>query len=119
LTLTGHASSYQFPLTDLSRQAGQHLLECLDAGLDRRTSITALHAFIYPFLAAREDLGEYNKWDEVLECFLAITCLKDDGNFEEPCNVTQLFAICKYLCRSATLFQALEQAEQESAKTYE
>jgi hypothetical protein len=118
LTVEGHPSGYRFPLTDESKTAAHEFLICVDGGLDEQTCINALHKLVYPFFSAREESGEYSKWDEVLECFLAILFLKQDGNFEDPCNVTQGFAICKYLCRSSTLFEALAQAEARSANAH-
>ena len=88
------------------------LIKLETAHSDKET-LEALHQFVYPFLAARDIVGEYDKWDEVLECFIAIYCLEHDGNFRTAKNVTQLFAILKYLCRGSTLVEATLQAVKE------
>jgi hypothetical protein len=68
--------------------------------------VDALHQFVYPFMAAREIEGEYNKWEEVLECFLAIYFMEPDGNFRPAKLATQSLAIFKYLCRGSTLYES-------------
>jgi hypothetical protein len=110
LTLQGHHSGYKFPLTNIEEQAGLQLLSILSGGLG--DPIVAFHNFIFPFLAGRDDAHllnhpNYSKWDEIIECFLAILSLKPDGNFKKAKDVTQVFAKLEYACRGAILYEAL------------
>lgn len=106
LSLKGSVSSYQFPLRPSDVQAGNHLLACLENGKEKE-AVASLHSFIYPFLSAKDSTGTYDKWQEVLECFMAVYSLTPDGNYEGPSSSTHLFAIIKYLCRGCTLYEAL------------
>ena len=69
-SVSGGGGEYKFPLTERSKTACAALVAALDDP-DSEPALRALHAFIYPFLAAREILGCYSRWDEVLDCFLA------------------------------------------------
>jgi hypothetical protein len=89
------------------------LLSELETPRSDEQTVEVFHQFIYPFLAARDIVGEYNKWDEVVECFIAIYCMEPDGNFRSAKNTTQLLAILKYLCRGSTLVEAALQAVKE------
>jgi hypothetical protein len=113
LTIEPHPSGYTFPINSTSKASGKLLLTELEKPHSDKQTVEALHQFLYPFLAARDIVGEYNKWDEVLECFLAIYCLEHDGNFRSAKNTTQLLAILKYLCRGSTLVEATFRAVKE------
>src|SRR5271169_1119734 len=120
LTLQNHHSGYQFPLTGAMKMAGKRLISNLSSSATSdNLAISALHTFIYPFFSAQVAEGEYNKWNEVLECFLAIYCLNPDGNFTEASGVTQLFAILKYLCWGTVLYEALGQASHFDNNAYQ
>ena len=107
LTLDGHHSGYSFPIAPSTTLIGRKLKIELNKAEDDDTKLVALfHSFVFPFLSARTLVGEFNKWDDVLECFLAIQTLKSDGNWEVAAGITQLFAMLKYLCRGAMLYQA-------------
>lgn len=84
-----------------------------EEGEEARNPIPAFHHFISPFLLGRDysnqdGYAEYSKWTEVVECFLAIQCLKEDGNFKQAKDVTQVFAKLEYACRGTTLYEALK-----------
>lgn len=111
LTIEGHPSGYTFPINNVTIQDGKNLLLCLNNPPIENNRVLAFHKFVYPFLSAQEIQGEYNKWLEVLECFLAIYCLCSDGNYKPGSDATQVFAICKYLCRGSTLYEAILQAD--------
>jgi hypothetical protein len=102
-------SDYRFPLTPKDKESARKLIQLLLNG-SQEMCIKALHTFVMPFLSARdfaEDYNylEYSKWNDVLECFMAIYCLDDDGLFKD--DVTGLFAKVEYLCRNTTLYEAL------------
>jgi hypothetical protein len=108
LTIQGHASGYQFPLTPESVAVGKSLLEDLDSDVETATLFPRFHKLIHPCFSAQNISGEYSKWNEILECFMAIYALKDDGNFENGADLTQFFAKLKYLCRSVQLYASVE-----------
>lgn len=103
-TIDGHDSGYQFPLSPEQIDAGNNLLKCLHT--NSQENILVFHKFAYPLLAANAVQDTSNKWNSPMECFLAIYNLKEDGNFQEASNVTQLFAKLEYHCRGATLFES-------------
>ena len=86
-------------------------------------AIDAFHTFVSPFLLARDisnnhGHNKYSKWDEVIECFLAIYCLNADGTFKRACDVTQIFAQFKYLCRGTALYEGLKRVEEFDNNPY-
>jgi hypothetical protein len=104
-------SDYRFPLSDTDKESGGRLRDLLANGTSN-DCVKALHNFIFPFLSGREftpdyNHAEYSKWQETLECFLAVYCLKDDGSFKSPQDVTGIFAKVEYLCRGSTLYEGL------------
>lgn len=72
--------------------------------------VLAFHTFIRPFLYPRDLSGDhinFTKWDDVMECALALYALKEDGNFARPIDITQVFAKIHYHIRGATLYEGL------------
>ena len=114
LTLKPHASGYSFPLTATTHAAAHQLLRELDNSGDDSKAISALHKLVYPILSYQDIVGEFNKWEDVLECFTAVYFLQRDGTFPDAHLTTQYFAMCKYLCRAVTLHEALAQAQEKN-----
>jgi hypothetical protein len=107
LTLQNHPSKYRYNLTPNDIQNGQRLMHMLDSNRPISEKIDAFHTFIYPLLSAPVLTGTYSKWNDVLECFLAIYHIQEDGNFNTVHDVTQILAKFKYHCRGTTLFEAM------------
>src|SRR5436190_18039483 len=114
LSMAGLVSSYQFPLGPSDIQAGNNLLACLEQPKEKET-VSSLHSFVYQFLSAKNSTGTYDKWQETLECFMAIYSLTSNGNYEGASSATHLFAIIKYLCRGSTLYEAFRISEMKKA----
>ena len=114
LSITASVSSYQFPLGPSDIQASNHLLACFKKAKEKET-VPALHSFAYLFLSAKNATGTYDKWQETLECFMAVYSLTPNGNYEGPASATHLFAIIKYLCRGSTLYEAFRISEMKKA----
>jgi hypothetical protein len=110
VTLAGGGGGYQFPVTDRMKRAAGLLAVTLKSDANSEDAVCALHTFIYPFLSAREIVGCYSRWDEVLDCFLAVYSLNLDGTFRTAPETTQPLAILKYLCRGSTLYEAFRVA---------
>lgn len=110
LTLVDHESGYTFPLTAGCVDAANDLMEVFKGS--RHNRIQRLHAFVSRFLFARDQSHETEnsngKWNDVIECFLAIYCVKEDGTFKRPDEATQVFAHLKYHCKGATLYEGLQ-----------
>jgi Orsellinic acid/F9775 biosynthesis cluster protein D len=111
LTVDGHISGYSFPLTDSMITNAHALLDGLEEEPDLTSLLPKLHTLIYPCFCPQQRVNIYSKWNDVLECFMAIHALKEDGNFENGANLTQFFAILKYLCRCTMLFQSVQERD--------
>lgn len=106
-------TDYQFPLDPDQVHGGLKLINILND--DEGDVIEAIHQFSLCFLAPRnlaDNIDNYSKWDDPLECLIAIHCLNEDGNFKRPHEVTQLFAKLKYLIRGATLLEGIRHKEE-------
>lgn len=112
-------TDYQFPLDSDQVQCGLRLIDILNNG--KGDAIEAIHQFSLCFLAPRnleDNMDNYSKWDDPLECLIAIHCLNEDGNFKRPHEVTQLFAKVKYFIRGATLLEGIRNKEQFNNDIY-
>lgn len=106
-TLHEPNSLYNFPLTEEVRENAQAFQTALSAG--SQDILDRFHDFIFPLLSVRQlGDGSYNKWDEPLECWLAIYCLHGDGHFLPPSDITQVLAKMEYHCRSSVLYQSIK-----------
>jgi hypothetical protein len=114
LSLDFHPSGYKFRLTSEAREAAEALLLILKDPEPLDRSVGGLHRLVFHLLATQRREGEGSKWDDVLECFLAILAMKDDGNFSEPKGLTQMFAQFKYHCRSVLLYEAHKRGKAEN-----
>ena len=113
LSIDGHDSGYQFPLTEDDLARASTLKDGLQQS-PRTLHIEAFHMFIKPFmypkLEGRSD-GPYTKWDDVFECLFALSTLREDGNFQHASQVTQMFAKMKYFIRCTILYEAMRNSE--------
>jgi hypothetical protein len=121
LTLDDHPSGYHFPVAPSTALIGKKLLAQLKKTQESDNKLVALfHTFVFPLLCKQQQQqpqpqprqqqqqqkGPHNKWQVVLECFMAMYTLGSDGNWDQTAGVTQLFAMLKYSCPSAILYQA-------------
>ncbi|PPR05282.1 hypothetical protein CVT26_011477 [Gymnopilus dilepis] len=107
LTLEGHTSGYQFPLTDSDKENARQLRDILKSG-STSGGITAFHHFIKPLLYSRTDsesMNEYTKWNEPVECLLAMSALREGGTFKSAHESTQILSYTGYHIRSAILYE--------------
>lgn len=110
VTIEGHESGYTFPLTDEDKQHASALKATL-LSEPEELHIDLFHVFIKPFVYPKDHSlvpGPYTKFNEPFECFYALSCLREDGNFQPPEMVTQMFAKMAYFIRSAVLFEGLK-----------
>ena len=110
VTIEGHESGYKFPLTVEDKQHASELKAALISEPDK-LHIDLFHIFIKPLVYPKDHglvPGSYSKFNEPFECFYALSCLRDDGNFQPAELVTQKFAKMKYFIRGTVLYQALK-----------
>jgi len=108
-----HASGYKFPLTAEDVQHASELRHALISDPDG-LHIDLFHVFIKPLVYPKDHSlipGPYSKFNEPFECFYALSCLCEDGNFQPSDLVTQKFAKMKYLIRGTILYQGLKVSE--------
>jgi hypothetical protein len=118
-TLMSGYEGYRFPMTDEQIELGKHLLVALDQ--DTPVDLKDLHAFASPIFLVRDhssDDMDYTKWNELIECLLAIHALSPDGNFAEPKAVTQPFAMVEYHCRGFVLYEAISRIHEHGNDPY-
>jgi hypothetical protein len=110
-TLDDCNAVYKFPLTEEVKTNARTFQIALCAGAPNILDL--FHEFIFPVLSARSiDGHSYSKWEEPLECWLAIHCLSDDGSFLPPSDITQVLAKMEYHCRSSVLYQSIKNVGQ-------
>ena len=110
LTIDGHESGYTFPLTEEDKRNALELKKALIAQ-PKKLHIDLFHVFIKPLVYPMDHSlipGPYSKFNEPFECFYALSCLREDGNFQPPNLVTQKFARMKYFTRGTVLYQGLK-----------
>ena len=101
-------------------ELGKHLLTALDR--DAPVNLDILHAFASPIFFVRDDTSDdpgYTKWNELIECLLAVHALSLDGNFAEPKAVTQPFAMVEYHCRGFVLYEAFSRIHEHGNNIYQ
>ena len=68
--------------------------------------IASFHRLVKPFLYPRPSTS-HSRWDDPLECFIALFSLSKTGNFKAAEDMTQPFAHLHYLIWSAIFYEAL------------
>ena len=89
-------------MSDEHIELGNKLLTALKEDMPMELKLKILHAFASPIFFvsdSSENQTEHTKWNELIECLMAVCALSLDGNFSDAKNVTQMFAMIKYHCR--------------------
>jgi hypothetical protein len=68
--------------------------------------VASFHRLVKPFLYPRPSTS-HSRWDDPLECFIALFSLSKTANFKAAEDMTQPFAHLHYLMRSAIFYEAL------------
>lgn len=69
--------------------------------------LDSLHRMLKPFLYPCPRLpASHSRWDDPLECFIALSSLSQTGNFKAAEDMTGVFAQLHYLIRSAIFYEA-------------
>lgn len=120
LTLNNdHPSSYVLPATAYQKQLAQDLKIALKSP-ESYHGLSILHQLVKSILLAQPvDNGIHSKWGLMVECLLAISALKEDGNFKQPHEVTQMFAQLAYLIRGTILYEAMDNKKNFKENAYE
>ncbi|KAF8189248.1 hypothetical protein K438DRAFT_1971892 [Mycena galopus ATCC 62051] len=128
---TSSPTTYQFPLSDLKKREVHLFAERLNqkapASEDAKARFKAqqvdhFHTFLALFFLAREPTNtplvpSAGKYDEVLECFCAVSSVRSDGLLQTPKNTSQLFAHLKYLIRGILLCEGEKRRRESLDKT--
>ncbi|KAJ7065954.1 hypothetical protein B0H15DRAFT_807647 [Mycena belliarum] len=104
------STSYTFPVTLKDRDTISVLLQRLQSPSDSSSmDLLAFHRVASLFLLVRPVdnpyCGKY-KFDQPLECLLAVHSLRNDGNFESPSHLTPFLARVTYSIRASIIFEA-------------
>jgi len=106
-----HSSGYSLPLSEEDKIRAVKLQATLknqidnDEGGEVREVVDEFHHFIKPFLYPFAG-GSGSRWDDPLECFIALYALNEDGTFKSADGMTQPFAHLQYLMRCAIFYEA-------------
>ncbi|KXN86967.1 hypothetical protein AN958_09420 [Leucoagaricus sp. SymC.cos] len=117
---TANSTAYQYPISpSLSK-----VLKALEQALltNSPTLEMAIHNLAFCLFSPQnhmQETGDYNKWNDPMEYFIAIHNLTLYGNFKSPKNVTQLFATLEYLIRETTLYEGNSHAKATGADYYQ
>lgn len=107
VSIKGHESNYQFPLTEDNLEIAAALEEKLK-GDDDKATIIAFHEFIKIILYPRSQndiLNESDKWTDLIECLFALSALQEGGIFKSAHESTQMMSCAKYHIRGALLYE--------------
>ena len=55
------------------------------------SELDTLHAFVSPNFFVQNEAGKKTKWNELIECLLALYALSPDGNFSDAKRMIQPF----------------------------
>ena len=70
------------------------------------TLIDSFHLLVKPLLYPHKSTS-HSRWDDPLECFVALLSLSQEGNFKGAEEMSQPLAQLHYLMRSAIFYEAL------------
>jgi hypothetical protein len=105
-----HASGYKFPLTATDKLHASDLRAAL-ISRPEDVHIDLFHVFIKPLVYPKDHSlipGPYTKFNEPFECFYALSCLLEDGNFQPADLVSPKLARMKYFIRGTILYEGLK-----------
>jgi hypothetical protein len=119
-SLEKNDSGYTFNLHTADLEHLAALKTVLQKDEPSASAIHTFHTFIKAILYPRADASTWNtahKWKHPVECLLALSALRPDGNFKEATELTQMFARLVYHIRGAILYEATMKAK-DSDKDY-
>jgi len=105
-SIKGHSSNYAYPLTNEMHVMALELSQKLTSGSLDRSIMKIFHKFIYSLLSYSSSIDENNKWSMVAECWLAISSIREAGNFIAPKDLSGVLAKMEYHCRAVTLYES-------------
>ncbi|KAF5348123.1 hypothetical protein D9756_010740 [Leucocoprinus leucothites] len=130
-TLDGfHPLGYSFPLTKSQKSKANDLRAILRDLAEIETDnlkdhikeheLDIFHSFIKEFLYPWqfEEGRKYNRWDDPLECFMALQSLRHDGVFRAANQTTGLFAQLKYHIRGTVYYESRRRERTERGRDF-
>jgi hypothetical protein len=110
-------SGYLFPCSAKQQATGVELRNALTTGTDDQ-AVHLFHQFISPILFAPEMAEQIleggSKWNDMIECLMAVKFVQEDGNFPQAKDITQPLAQLLYLIRGAVLYEGIQTLDQHS-----
>ncbi|KJA17084.1 hypothetical protein HYPSUDRAFT_146917, partial [Hypholoma sublateritium FD-334 SS-4] len=101
-----HSTHYSFPFSEEQKELAEKL-KLLLISTPGDNHLLVFHELVKSILLIHPtESAHCSKWKSIFECLLAISGLKEDGNFKQPREVTQMFAQIAYLIRSSILYEA-------------
>ena len=95
-------------LDDIPQDDGEQTADKLNVDVPDDL-VLSLHLLVKPFLYPRAPAASHSRWDDPLECFIALFSLSPEGHFKAAEIMTQPFAHLLYLIRSAIFYEANHQ----------
>lgn len=112
MSIEGATTDYHFPLTDTDITR----LALLKNALKQKKADKALEALhdvfkhiFYP-RSLPHPMPDFSKFNNPIECLMALSNIRDDGNFKQATDVTQMFAQIHYHMRGSMLFEGTRHA---------
>jgi hypothetical protein len=105
----GDTDGYRLPLSDGDVEQGLALVEELKCSSSDEEKLAKLHAFSYSLLSTNsEERPGTTKWEDPLQCFLALLFLRQDGSFAPARGVSPNLSHCKYILRHNSFYEAYD-----------
>jgi len=106
-SLDNSEEEYKLPLNEKQVELSRILFRALQR---KEKDIQVIHRLFYTFMAPPAEDQPFNKWNDALQCFLAITNLREDGTFAPAEKLTGDLARWEYNMRGAGLYESVKEA---------
>lgn len=99
---------YHLPVTEYQKTKGRLLLHTLH---NKDCDIPLLHDLFYSFTTPPSENKPLKRWDDTLQCFLAVKNMRKDGTSESAGTVAAQLSRWEYLIRGTALYEISENWE--------
>ena len=106
-SLDNSEEEYKLPLNEKQVELGHILFQALQR---KEKDIQVIHRLFYTFMAPPTDDQPFKKWNDTLQCFLAITNVRVNGTFAPAEKLTADLARWEYNMHGADLYESVNEA---------